>query len=145
MTPRWSIRPTHAICIWKDKRKIECYLCITLASQSSFLPLSLSLSLPYPATTDGIDDCFQFDHERGTMPVCTSVKRTRERIKHEEWDNEEDEGEERDREWEEQGRSELTRRGRGMVSIRFRRACPGLMHAGWCDRGRRCPWTAWVW
>ena len=60
----------------------------------------------------GVVNRARFDHERGTMPVCTSVKKTRERVKHEEWDNEGDEREERDREWEEPGRSELTRRRR---------------------------------
>ena len=62
------------------------------------------LSLPYPATTDGIDDYFQLDHERGTMPVCIISINSNEITM--------TTREERDREWEEQGRTELTRRRR---------------------------------
>ena len=46
-----------------------------------------------------------------------SKENKRERIKHEEWDNEGDEGEGSDREWEEKGRREPTRRRREWFPI----------------------------
>ena len=116
----------------KGQKKRKCYLCITLASQSPSLPLSLSLSaplsapclsLPYPATTDGVD-CFLFDHERGTMPVCTSVNRTRERVKHEIMRR-------MRRKETESGRKWTYQKKQGMLFIRFRRAHPDLKHAVW--------------
>ena len=106
MTPRWvSDQPMQSV---YERTKENRMLLVYHPCLSIFVPLplplpllslslSLPLSLPYPATTDGINDCFRFDHERGTIPVCTSVKKTRERVKHEEWDNEEDEGGKRQR------------------------------------------------
>ena len=119
MTPCLSTPPTNAICIWKDKRKDD-VTWIILASQSSFLPLSPSLSpsLPpsLPCSLPHTSQCHTLKQLMESIAsnwnyACMYISKENKRedkTRVTRWRGGR-EREERDREWEEQGRSELTR------------------------------------